>query len=1699
MSNLSESLLDSMSILYKSAIENLNVAKVVEATVVELTDSSVGMYSVKYLGQILKAYSNNKSIKYDENDIVYILCQDGNLDGTLIIIGAKSPYSGLYQTEDNSEKYIRIGDSIFQEINGGSPVELCTYHDEEIGISKINFGKENFYAIVNHYLEKYRTFCFSFKVRTDIKDIYQRASGNYGVEIILPFKSEEGESVEKKYTFDISKMLGDPYGFSIDTEQTMFVTIDDGLSLDSTKATSIKCFIKDFSQDTTKTIPDVFIKDIEFYPVDVLPASALSGYYLTLNASEGTFFAGSSFSSNKAIEPVLYVDGNEVSIKDSSFYWFERDDSVKVNSEYYRQVGGVGWKVIKENEKENILNISRNDIQKSKEYKAVVIYNKKNISKTIIIEDLESKIDFKMKLASDVVISGMGKVLIDLVVDYKDSLQKQGNLEYSFSREDYQGNALEFNSSYYTVTKQETEVIVSPTEKRYESQIAFDTRIITNGMNLIRCTVKINDGSQSRLIANEKLAIITVSKAGSYTLTMQDSDYLYKYDANGNSPLSASYSGEIASMINSIKPIGFKIYKDTQEFNSSEYAYCKATWILPYKNTMFSRYDLPNGLTIEDLDDFDTEGNYKQLVVSGNIEIGYAIKNTYNAAYTNNTISVMITCDSEGSVVRGKTNFIFMKEGDPGSNGTQYTACIKNVVNGNKYRYNEIDENGKVQKVILYYDSDSGNSSPSPSWKIKEDGQYHNFTDRTIEFNTCIYNSGEELQTAYTTEWKMFDDKNIEPYFKMNGNKLVLDTSTKNNIPMWQWNGAKCCIIQAETQVEGQIIRSYYPIEMVYLYSLTSEVTNISGGYNQVIYAADGTDGKINGDTLFRYTDSSSLYHKWTTSENISLNKEEKNEVELIPVQTYRTDKSNNYVQLELKNGNLQDSPVVSAHIKPILFLLNTYGFNYMNSWDGNKLYIDDNGGYIMSPIVGAGKKNDDNTFTGIVIGETNKDIGLMAYNEGKQTAFIDAKTGIATFGAPTTGQIKIDGSSSVITGGNYEDKTSSSGMKIDLLTPSIEYKNGNFKVDKNGHLTATGGGSIAGWNIEGNKLKSGDVTLDSDNNAFTSKGRTSIADANGFYFGKEGVAIDKVFKVDTSQDKDVHSLRLGVNSNSKYWNISAIKTIYRTEYFTEDIVRKKIVSPNGRIQYITISDEIKEDTSKPAEDKIEYYSYIGYNFNETEECKYRRKIYTIKTTTKEDSKPDDVSTRTYETDYKYERGYRIEEGKSDSIYISPKGICVDKKFYVNEKGDLRLGAKDGKKWLFSDRENEDGSKENFMYYGNNIPGPGQDDSVYIGTDQITLGTNFSVDTEGSLETKLGKIGDFNLKNGCLYTNFNEFDYEGPEKQEGIYLSKKGISLGYRKIKEEIAYKYKLIPGTTAHELDENGDPIIEEVVTPIYGRAFKVTKDGILTAYDATLSGTIEAKKGKIGNWTIYDDRLESTDEDNDKGIILKGNEIRNKNGTWSLSEDGTASFEKLDIKAYGTGSTLDWGQFKVNTDGVVTCVDGIFSGRVTATEGEIGGFNIGVNALYNQKKTFKTGGSGVYLGTDGIRLGDGFKVDNIGNLYATKVNITGGSLNIGGVSISAGGLSGHGFTLNGTSGKIGGFTIDNTALKSSFASIEANTGNIKGTTLYAGGITLDDGENIYGTQDLTVVTNVTLSDNGALLKTTEKIKFIGKIVTSK
>lgn len=136
-------------------------------------------------------------------------------------------------------------------------------------------------------------------------------------------------------------------------------------------------------------------------------------------------------------------------------------------------------------------------------------------------------------------------------------------------------------------------------------------------------------------------------------------------------------------------------------------------------------------------------------------------------------------------------------------------------------------------------------------------------------------------------------------------------------------------------------------------------------------------------------------------------------QVYIQPNEVFNGEYPNNLVQIQIYTDSNQVKLLAEVFI-PIYMHLNLYALASLNAWDGVNIEINEKENYIIAPQIGAGEKDKNNTFTGIVMGKatyydsqySNKAgndksslIGLLGYAHGEQSIFLDAETGNATFG----------------------------------------------------------------------------------------------------------------------------------------------------------------------------------------------------------------------------------------------------------------------------------------------------------------------------------------------------------------------------------------------------------------------------------------------------------------------------------------------------------------------------------------------------------------------------------------------------------------------------------------------------------------------------------------------------------------------------
>ena len=160
-----------------------------------------------------------------------------------------------------------------------------------------------------------------------------------------------------------------------------------------------------------------------------------------------------------------------------------------------------------------------------------------------------------------------------------------------------------------------------------------------------------------------------------------------------------------------------------------------------------------------------------------------------------------------------------------------------------------------------------------------------------------------------------------------------------------------------------------------------------------------------------------------------------------------------------LENGNklkplgiyVENAPIYGVKCdywtQPILVLQNRWGNNVLNKWDGEQLVIDESNGLILANAISAGKKESDNSFTGVIIGDwgkqnadasITKNTGVYGFHEGGMCyAFKD--NGEAFIGKSGIGRIEFNGNKGVIQSASWGNPSLYPQTQIDLTNSKIE------------------------------------------------------------------------------------------------------------------------------------------------------------------------------------------------------------------------------------------------------------------------------------------------------------------------------------------------------------------------------------------------------------------------------------------------------------------------------------------------------------------------------------------------------------------------------------------------------------------------------------------------------------------------------------
>ena len=512
-----------------------------------------------------------------------------------------------------------------------------------------------------------------------------------------------------------------------------------------------------------------------------------------------------------------------------------------------------------------------------------------------------------------------------------------------------------------------------------------------------------------------------ITNNAKYTLRLINDNQVFKYSTQGLSP---THPRDDTPQL--IQPLGFEIY-DSKGYKIEdavkESDRVKIQWKMPIADTLLT--------TNQQVEPIETTEEY---MIYDTQDCVFAIADTYKAKTLNNNIE--LTVEFDGESLYAITNFNFIKEGNAGTNGTDYFCRI--VPN-----YTMKNQNGYPTIFCTKYSN--GNIVVTS-----------NFLEPNVDcqnqrwFKVELYNNGNKIVPDGNQEitWKILEtEKKTEQLLSVltltNEQKqseesplCALDISQFNTL-FTNTNGySPCLIIQVKYQYNGATYYATIPIALSLI-----DLTNASNadiykiaikhqtGFNEAMYTSQGNRPTYATQAPFEVQISANLEGKEQDITNKTktgygapytytwevYNGENTNfvitrqEEDLMPYQ-YNVSAPRTYSGYDINNGikctvTKSDNTVLGVLYFPVNMYLNRFEQAHLNDWDGNSIKIsdDDKDGYILAPQVGAGHKDSNNAFTGMLMGDVKtsegEETGLFGYNTGVRTLFLSAEDGSAYFG----------------------------------------------------------------------------------------------------------------------------------------------------------------------------------------------------------------------------------------------------------------------------------------------------------------------------------------------------------------------------------------------------------------------------------------------------------------------------------------------------------------------------------------------------------------------------------------------------------------------------------------------------------------------------------------------------------------------------
>ena len=1275
--NLCNDVLDAIQIISASSVEKAGYDKTIQAQILSCEDATIGKYRCRYQDAIIYAYSGSSDITFTNGAYVYILVPGNDMSKEKTILGTTKKLGINYISQaEGDQAYNIIGNNCITSENKfyldtlNKNYKYTIYKADQFNNQTITLditGLEN-------YIKQSSSLIVGAVFKTTIP-LERQARGHYGITYVLRFlDNTSNKQVLRSYTVDEDNMIDNPYRLIYDTRQYQIFDIDGPNFI---RVESIQIFNQDFpganKDDTDIKLDsgDIEISKLELFGATRMTENEINGVAISFYTPRGTFFpSDAKQGSYVTITAQVRIKGKLASAAQNiPFYWGEEDVSISPKHDYYNKYLGRGWRCLNDR---NVITqqsvegagdavvewVAANDtyilkledaIARNNKFKVAIVYDGSVVTKEINIQNLNQTTSPLITIESD----GGNKFYYD--IGHPNLICKINGMmpedyTYYWAYENNKGvleilsTTTQQNNNYHEKVNQLNELkeaIAAGTKfANAEKDNLLELETAVNAFNFIQRVegnqihdVQINNITQFGIFKcsvyddhNKYLGTGSITLSNSldgedvYSLVINNGSTVFQYNENGVAPNSKSLDSP-----QQLQMLSFTVYNNLGQAIDSNLivndSKCKVRWEYPKIDTLLTE-NKGNG----DPSGNDPTNSY--WYYDNKVNLVYNIANKYDIKKQHNQIK--LTVDYKGMNLVAETNFTFTKQGQPGTNGTQYLVkLVPRTLTDNPPLWPMITKAGS--KYFLNYGL--GSEQKEQEIGIGTDYQF---------FKAQLWRSGEPVWqglqagpaaqggqiTPTVVNWQILANR-------YNSSKMDASLFTvvhEGADGTFQFNGIKnvdilsspyANIIKCSITWQGKTYYGTIPFTIAWTSDEKYRI-NLKDytGWRYAIYTNDGVLPQYDSSHPFEFIMSQNIkitppgvtpeIYSW---EDISLlpgehetifetpigigkykntgNGTEEIDANLIQVLTstsYQTDAKNKW---NARPASKYDGLCVNAAIVqtcrnkneeiigrisvPIHFLLNKYGMSNINAWDGNSVQLDNEGGFVLAPQVGAGQKESDNSFTGVLMGQTRvpgkntPQIGLLGYASGDRTFFLNSKNGSAIFGKNNGGRISIDPSQNkaMLYSNNFWDKyytdgdndglpssysyrttaykpsgnCNGQGMLIDLSAPEIFFGSGNFYVTSNGHVHAGGGGDIGGWLIGDTTLKSSNqtITLDSSGKVYSNTHSSLTNYGNGFYLSSDGLSIGSKAKL---TDTGVMYIGYGATANGglrsgNFWTIN--------------------------------------------------------------------------------------------------------------------------------------------------------------------------------------------------------------------------------------------------------------------------------------------------------------------------------------------------------------------------------------------------------------------------------------------------------------------------------------------------------------------------------------------------------------------------------